>query len=45
MASDGRQYIGSVVLARDGRYEARDSRGRLVGHYENLKAAALPMLQ
>jgi hypothetical protein len=44
---DGREQIGSVVLARDGRYEARDSRGRLVGHYENLKAAAaaLPMLQ
>jgi hypothetical protein len=40
-AYDGRSYVGSVILdERDGRYVARDARGRIVGRYENLKAAA-----
>jgi hypothetical protein len=43
-AYDGRSYAGSVILGRDGLYTARDARGRVVGRYENLKAAtaALP---
>jgi hypothetical protein len=46
-AYDGRRRVGSVVLARDGHYEARDSRGRLVGQYRTLRAAvaALPVLR
>jgi hypothetical protein len=46
-AYDGRTYAGSVVLARDGRYEARDPRGRLVDRYRSVKAAAaaLPVLR
>jgi hypothetical protein len=45
---DGRERVGSVVLdERDGLYTAKDSHGRVVGRYENLKAAtaALPVLR
>jgi hypothetical protein len=45
--NDGRTCVGTVDLADDGTYVARDVRGRLVGRYENLKAAmaALPVLR
>jgi hypothetical protein len=40
-------HWSTVDLADDGTYVARDVRGRLVGRYENLKAAmaALPVLR
>jgi hypothetical protein len=46
-AYDGRDFVGSVTLARDGHYEARDTRGRLIGRYRSVKAAmaALPVLR
>jgi hypothetical protein len=45
-AYDGRELVGSLVLARDGHYEARDARGRLIGRYRSVRAAmaALPVV-
>ena len=45
--TDGRVAIGTVDLADDGAYVARDARGRVVGRYGSVKAAtaALPVLR